>query len=37
MLKDVIASKYRLFSSKESVLGTAPQNELATLRRFVRA
>ena len=35
MLKDVIASSFRLFLDKEAVLGEEPQRQLAVLRRFV--
>jgi len=35
MLKDVIASSFQLFLSKEPILGKEPQRQLAVLRRFV--
>jgi len=37
MLKDVIASTYRLLTEKESILGTEPARQLSILRKFVRA
>ena len=36
MLKDVIASSFQLFVSKESVLGEEPKRQLAVLRHFLR-
>ena len=36
MLKDVIASSFRLFLSKPAVLGEEPKRQLAVLRHFVR-
>jgi predicted RNase H-like HicB family nuclease len=35
MLKDMIASTFRLLSKKEPVLGEGPQRQLAVLRQFV--
>ena len=37
MLKDMIAFTYQLFSDEEATLSAGPRNELAALRRFVRA
>jgi hypothetical protein len=37
MLKDVIASSFRLFLSKEAVLGEEPKRQLAVLRHFLRS
>jgi len=36
MLKDMIASSFRLLVRKESVLGEEPRRQLGILRRFVR-
>ncbi len=36
MLKDVIASSFRLFLDKEAILGTEPRRQLAVLKRFLR-
>lgn len=36
MLKDVIASSFRLFVEKESLLGEEPKRQLAVLRHFLR-
>jgi len=36
MLKEMIASTYRLLRREEPALGTQPKNQLAVLRRFVR-
>jgi hypothetical protein len=36
MLKDVIASSFRLYVSKEAILGDEPKRQLAVLRHFVR-
>ena len=35
MLKDVIASSFRLFSNREAILGEEPRRQLAVLRHFV--
>jgi len=36
MLKDVIASSFQLFLSREAVLGDEPKRQLAVLRHFLR-
>jgi hypothetical protein len=36
MLKDMIASTFRLLTKKETVLGEGPKKQLAVLRQFVR-
>jgi hypothetical protein len=36
MLKDMIASSFRLLVRKESVLGKEPRRQLAVLRRFMK-
>ncbi len=37
MLKDMVASTFRLLSKKEDVLGEAAQRQLAVLRQFIQA
>ncbi len=37
MLRDMIASTFRLLTKKETILGEGPQKQLAVLRQFVTA
>ena len=36
MLKDMLASSFRLFLAKEAILGKEPRRQLAVLRQFIR-
>ncbi len=37
MLKDILASSFRLLAAKESALGQEPRRQLAVLRGFIQA